>query len=218
MLRFKDMVIVLKTNKTQTSIIDELKRAYDASLNLMENKGLPEIVADHRILYESLITDNDNAKVSIIIDGTTLLESENSWGGTSKYYENSKLPDYCKFCDTYPSTQRPPYLVAEKPIIVIHVKHLSTDWNTCFCDILDYSLRTLAKLRYVPITSTPIKQMIITIDQRIGKTAGELNHIYKIVADGQVIYNGRIQERYFENTEEVICDYCLKNDSRFSSK
>ncbi len=214
MIFFKDVVIVLKTNKTSTTIIDECKRAYDAILNLMENKSLPKIAADHRIVYESSITDNDNAKISLIVDGKHLFASEKSWGGASKHYENSKLPDYCKFCDTYPSTQRPPYLVAEKPVIIIHVKHFSPDWNNWFCDILDDSLRALATLRYTTITKTPIKQMIVTIDQR----SDSLNHFFKIVAEGQIVYNGQKEERYFERIEEVICDYCIQNDSRFSSE
>ena len=176
MIFFKDAVIVLKTNKTSTTLVDEFKQAYNATLNQITFKNIPMTNVDHRILYETIDTANTN----ITVDGITSFYSENNW---HKHSQQKQVPDFCTLYDT--SNQ--PFLQADKPVIVIHVKQDKNSRvpNTNLNDLLHLCLSILVRLGHETIHVTPIKQVIITV------YVYSLDYKkFKIVVDGQTIYDG----------------------------
>ncbi len=202
MLLLESAVVVIRTNKTDTTIVDELKRAYDAVLNHQLNDKLPEIQVGHRLLYNSEVVSNDSEKISIFVDGITCIETDNAFGGTSKHYETRLSSRVCGECDKPNHMTNILPLPANQPTIIIHVIN-KAKLTTSLADELKECLNVLVFLKQQQ-TLKPIQQLIIT------KTIvpGILPSTIKVVGDGQMFYNGiQIWDKFYFQ-EQDFCANC----------
>ena len=202
MLLLQSAVVVIRTNKTDTTIVDELKRAYDAVLNHLNNDKLPEIEVEHRLLYNSEVMSNGSEKISVFVDGTTCLETEDAFGGTSNHYQTRLSSRVCEECDKPNRMTNILPIPANQPSIIIHVIN-KANLATCLSDELEECLNVLVCLKQQP-TRTPIKQLIIT------KTiiTGIIPSTIKVVGDGQTFYNGlQIWDKFYFQ-ERSLCANC----------
>jgi hypothetical protein len=175
-------VVVIKTNKEDTNIVDELKRIYDATLNHHNSSDI--INVQHRVFYQCNVTKDDNAKIKIIVDGAINLESENLFGGNSSYYASRNLPKICIQCDKPIDACTIVTLSACKPTIVIHIIN-KFKMQTTLVDEIEECLNVLVFLKKNPV-QLPIKQVIITKTIELLRMPSAI----KIVADNKILYEG----------------------------
>ena len=181
-------VVVIKTNKEDTNIVDELKRIYDATLNHYRNNDIIDV--QHRVFYECNVTKDDDAKIKVIVDGATTFESENLFGGNSSHYASRKLSKLCIQCNKPVGLNTSASFLACKPTIIIHIIN-KFKMQTLVADELEECLNVLVFLKNpIPI---PIKQVIITKTIEMWKMPSAI----KIVADNRILYEGiQINEKF----------------------
>ena len=201
MLLLESAVVVIRTNKVDTNIVDELKRAYDAVLNYQINDKLPEIEVGHRLLYNSEVMSNDSEKISVFVDGKTCLETDNAFGGRSHYYKDRLSSRVCAHCNKPNHMTNVLPFPAKQPTILIHVIN-KPKLATSLADELEECLNVLVFLKQP--TPKPIQQLIITKTIEPGIVPSTI----KVVGDGQTFYNDKQiwSEFYFQ--EQDFCASC----------
>jgi hypothetical protein len=201
MILLEDAVVVITTNKKDTTLVDELKRAYDTVLNHQNNDTLPEIQVGHRLHYHSEVTNNDSEKISISVDGMTCIETDNAFGGTSNHYPTRLSSRVC-FCGKPNKMTNVLLVPAHQPTIIIHVNN-AAKLPTCLTDELKECLNVLVNLKQ-QTESNPIRQLIIT--KKL--VPGVLDSTIKIVGDGQIFYTGcQIWDKFWMQ-EQTFCKNC----------
>lgn len=177
MFFFQDACIVLTTNKTSTTIEDVLKQAYNATLHQITLNSIPETSVNHRLLYQT----TDTAKTTITVDGIANFLLKNNL-----HIEKDNLPYFYTFYDSNSTHQ----LLADKPVILIHVKQDKDSklQNTNLNDLLHLCLSIFLTLKNITVNQMPIKQVIIT-----AYIYSLYYKKFKIVVDGQTIYDGQQQ-------------------------
>lgn len=201
MILFKDIVIVLRTNQTKTTILDELKLASIATSTINSKNYEP----NHRIFIESKTTKETNS-AKIVIDGIITVYTDNVDMKTFTCFEDKRLPLQCNVCKLLTPIPLPPLFLASKPTILIHVidkskwpkQHLGSKLDHCFSFLATYKFSTLKK-------TTPIKQVIISLKYN------SLQSLIKIVIDGQIFYDGSALTRWNEVPERYTCTACLES-------
>ena len=198
MTKFTSAVIVIKSDKEDTNVVNELKRALDATINYKNNVKI-QPRAQHRIYYESNVTQDDNVKITMVVDGTSTVETQDMFGGGSLHYSLKSIFDYCVVCNKDIKALQIP---ATKPTILLHVinkPEIATSFNKEIQDCLN----VLVTLKDLPQQSL-VKQVIVTKTYQTSQTENTV----KIVADGKVLYHGKQINDKFYLTEHGQCSVC----------
>lgn len=202
MLLLQSAVVVIRTHKRDTTIVDELKQIYDVIFNHQNSDELSEIQIEHRLQYTSTITDNTNENIEVFVDGKQCLEINDKLKNNLGHYSNRLVSRKCLHCDKPNHMTDILPLPAKKPTIVIHINN-KTQVFTSLVDELEECLNVLVFLKQPPVPK-PIENLIIT------KTIlpGILSSTIKIVGDGQVLYNGdQIWDKFYFQ-EQDLCTNC----------
>ena len=203
MILLKDVVIVLRTNQTTTTLLDELKLA-SIAIKSLDSKDYD---ANYRVFIESKIT-KDTTSAKIVIDGITTLHTDNVDIKTYMFHKDKRLPLECNVCKSN-STPLLPLFLADKPTILIHVHDKLYTHSQSLTSIIDHCFAFLSTFKFSPLkTTTPIRQVIVSLTDKSTCYINFYQSFIKIVVDGQLFYDGRANTRWNEVPEKFTCVKC----------
>jgi hypothetical protein len=203
-IRLGRAVIVLKTTKESTNIVDELKRFYDISQRICILRLFPQELktVNHSIEIKAQLdkTDNLNHKITVDNKGSVCMRS----GFPTYYYSKRDRPSQCRECGKPGKLRKVLPLPAEKPTIIIHVKNNSKRRTQLTTELAE-SLNVLVTLNHaIALRQTPIRQVIITktLEKHV------MSNTTKVVVDGQTVYDGLSKYELFDFVENPLCLQC----------
>lgn len=208
MITYTDVVIVIKSNNTSTTILNELKLACRAARSI----GKQDIKVNHRIFIESNVHDNT---IKLIIDGNQIFIKKIDDLPQFQFFKDKKCSMRCKVCRAKESDEVIPILSADKPVILIHVNTVSTNLSNGLPLTLDVCICTLGRFEYSKLnklinnqTIPPIKQLIYLDKTQLFNGYTDCNS--KIVVDGQTLFEGNEDVIYSHNflPNRYICNQC----------
>jgi hypothetical protein len=206
MFLIKSAVVIIQIDKTNTNIVDELKRVYDVCDDIVGDDSFPmtyKIADCHSLVFKFQDNNNDLLKYKLIIDGTKGLFCNGKFVNFS-YYSKRNQQRKCRKCGKPGKLNKVLPLPTDKPTIIIHVKNNSQNTTDLKSEISS-CLSVLVTLKdNIILQQTPIKQFVITITIKRDLMASTM----KMVADGQTVYNGLENFEFFDNVENPLCLQC----------
>ena len=203
-IKLGNAVVVFKTDKTTTTIVDELKRMYDICENISHLQLFPQEFksAYHSLVFNSHVDEKDNLDFKLTVD------NKGSLCGTGNanlftYSQRHQLKK-CRQCGKPGKPRKVLFFPAVKPTIVIHIKNNSQIKTALKYEIAE-CLNVLVTLKNtIILKQIPIKQVIITKTIEKNVMASKT----KIIVDGQTLYDGLSKFEFFSFVENPLCLQC----------